>query len=154
VAHIGRRPGNFAFLDAFTCFVHGQQQDEVAGAPGDAVKAAAPVHVARNEWVKYTVEVVEAGTYSVGGVMAVVAGANGALDFGNGIATATFPLPVALASRNGAGMYHSWKLVSNLAKVTLPAGTYLKGLTFETFRFNSVPFVFTKMFATQAMSHG
>jgi hypothetical protein len=103
-------------------------------------------HVQPTEWAKYTVEVVEAGTYSVGGFMAVPAGANAALDLGNGVATGTFPLPVSPCASAGCSVYHSWNPVANLAKVTFPsAGTYLMTFTVETFRFDSLCLTVTKL---------
>jgi hypothetical protein len=103
-------------------------------------------HVDATQWVKYTVNVEEPGAYSIGGFMGAPAGASAALDFGNGIGTGTFPLPVSPCPSAGCSMYHSWSAAGHIAEVNFPsAGTYLMTLTVETFRFNLQYLTFTKM---------
>ena len=99
------------------------------------------------EWTKYTVVVAEAGTYSVGGTMAVPQG-NPAfnLSFGNNISTGNLPLAITPTTNSGSGEnYHSWDTRSALGSVTFPAaGKYLMTLT-QVGRFNADSFTFTKM---------
>ena len=98
------------------------------------------------EWTKYTVVVTQAGTYAVGGFMAVPQGGGVNLSFGASITTGDLALAVTNPSACGGGeYYHCWAQRENLAMVTFPAaGTYLMTLT-QTGRFNADNFTFTKM---------
>jgi hypothetical protein len=98
------------------------------------------------EWLKYTVAVTEAGTYSVGGFMAVPMGGGVNLSFGGGITTGDVALPISPTTNCGCGEnYHSWAERDDLATVTFPvAGTYLMTMT-QVGRFNADRFTFTKM---------
>jgi hypothetical protein len=98
------------------------------------------------EWLKYTVAVTEAGTYSVGGFMAVPAGGGVNLSFGGGITTGDVALPLSPTTNcRCSENYHSWAQRDNLATVTFPAaGTYLMTMT-QVGRFNADRFTFTKM---------
>jgi hypothetical protein len=106
-----------------------------------------PCYVATGEWLKFTVQVSEAGTYSIGGFMASPGGVSISLDFGGGITTGTFTLPQSPITMCGCPeTYHSWETAQNLATVTFPAaGTYLMTMTVVTQQFNPDTFVFTKM---------
>jgi hypothetical protein len=97
------------------------------------------------EWTKYTVQVAEAGTYSVGGFMAVPMGGAVNLSFGAGITTGDIALPISPTTNCGCGEnYHSWAERDALGTVTFPAaGTYLMTLT-QVGRFNADTFIFTK----------
>lgn len=99
------------------------------------------------EWLTFTVEVLAAGTYSVGGLMGVPAGTQLSLDFGNGITTGPFTPPASpIAMCQCPETYHSWNIVSNLATVTIPAaGTYLMTFTIVQGTINPLYFTFTKM---------
>jgi len=99
------------------------------------------------QWEQYTVQVMEAGTYSVGGLMAIDGGTTITLDFGNGITTGVIPLPVSpVANCKCPETYHSWNIVSNVGTVTFPAaGTYLMRFTLVADQFNPLYFTFTKM---------
>ena len=98
------------------------------------------------EWTKYTVSVEQAGTYAVGGTMAVPQNGAVNLSFGNGISTGDLQLAITSTAHSGSGEnYHSWETRMNLATVTFPsAGTYLMTLT-QVGRFNADNFTFTKM---------
>ncbi|HSZ82132.1 MAG TPA: hypothetical protein VLA14_07620, partial [Polyangia bacterium] len=98
------------------------------------------------EWTKYTVVVAEAGTYAVGGFMAVPQGGGVNLSFGAAITTGNLTLAVTNPSNCGGGeYYHCWAQRDGLATVTFPmAGTYLMTLT-QVGRFNADNFTFTKM---------
>ena len=98
------------------------------------------------EWTKYTVTVAEAGTYSVGGTMAVPQGGGVNLSFGANITTGNISLAITPTTNSGSGEnYHSWDTRSALGSVTFPArGTYLMTLT-QVGRFNADSFTFTKM---------
>jgi hypothetical protein len=97
-------------------------------------------------WTKYTVVVTQAGTYAVGGFMAVPQGGAANLSFGATITTGNLTLAVTNPSMCGGGeYYHCWAQRENLATVTFPqAGTYLMTLT-QVGRFNASSFSFTKM---------
>jgi hypothetical protein len=98
------------------------------------------------EWTKYTVVVAEAGTYSVGGFMAVPSGGGVNLSFGGNITTGNLMLAITPTTNCGSGEnYHCWDQRDNLATVTFPAaGTYLMTMT-QVGRFNADNFTFTKM---------
>jgi hypothetical protein len=99
------------------------------------------------EWTKYTVVVAEAGTYSVGGSMAVPPSGGGVnLSFGGNITTGNLSLAVTPNTNSGSGEnFHSWDDRKNLGTVTFPAaGTYVMTLT-QVARFNADAFTFTKM---------
>jgi hypothetical protein len=102
-------------------------------------------YMAGGQWMKYTVEVAEAGTYSID----MFTGAPGntiSLDFGDGITTGDFQLPASPTGNcNCTESYHSWAMNEDLATVTFPeAGTYL--MTFTTNgSMNLDTFTFTKM---------
>ena len=98
------------------------------------------------EWTKYTVVVAEAGTYSIGGFMAVPQGGAMNLSFTATISTGDLTLAVTSPTNCGGGeFYHCWAQRDGLATVTFPmAGTYLMTLT-QVGRFNADNFTFTKM---------
>jgi hypothetical protein len=101
------------------------------------------------EWTKYTVLVEQAGTYAVGGFMAVPTGGGVNLSFsgpGN-VTTGNLMLADSNPVKNcgGGEYYHCWGQRQNLATVTFAqAGVYLMTLT-QTGRFNADNFTFTKM---------
>jgi hypothetical protein len=101
---------------------------------------------AAGEWTKYTVVVTEAGTYALGGFMAVPQGGGMNLSFGATITTGNLTLAVTNPTTCGGGEYfHCWAQRDGLATVTFPmAGTYLMTLT-QVGRFNADNFTFTKM---------
>jgi hypothetical protein len=103
-------------------------------------------YMGAGEWIKYTVQVMEAGTYSIGVFIGAPNGASGSWDFGGGIMTGSVALPESSTANCGCGeSYHSWAQRDNLAMVTFPsAGTYL--MTFTTgSSLNIDKFTFTKM---------
>jgi hypothetical protein len=117
----------------------------IAGQPMPATDTYLCYSVA-GEWTKYTVVVAQAGTYAVGGVMAVPQGGGMNLSFGNNITTGDVALAITSTEHSGSGEnYHSWESRSGLASVTFPsAGTYLMTFT-QVGRFNADSFSFTKM---------
>jgi hypothetical protein len=110
------------------------------------------------EWLKFTVEVLSAGTYVVGGMMGVPGGTMLSIDFGNGITTGTFTptaspcmwqCPAAACGGVQKGCpetYHSFENLDNLATVMIPAaGTYVMTFTIVAGTINPVYFTFRKM---------
>jgi hypothetical protein len=98
------------------------------------------------EWLKFTVEVVAAGTYSIGGLMGVPGGTTIMLDFGNGISSMFTPPASPCKWAGCPETYHSWNNVANLGTVTFPApGTYLMTFTIVQGTLNPLFFTFTKM---------
>jgi hypothetical protein len=104
-------------------------------------------YTSTGEWLKYTVQVTEAGTYSIGGAMAVPDGTTIELDFGNGITTGTIMLPTSPTNMcKCPETYHSWETVTGLGTVMFPAaGTYLMTMTIKSQQYNPEYFSFTKM---------
>jgi hypothetical protein len=105
------------------------------------------------EWLKFTVKVTEAGTYSVGGRMAAPrpdqnANPQVSLDFGCGVTTGVFTVPpsvcTATATRCTEG-YHVWQMDPDMAQVTFAApGTYVMTWTLVASFMNPDYFTFTK----------
>jgi hypothetical protein len=104
-------------------------------------------HTNNGEWAKYTVQVLQAGKYAVGGFMAVPPTTTISLNFGGGVTTGTFPVPASPCTWAGCpSTFHSWSLPSNLATVTFPvAGTYLMTFTIQNNALNPNFLTFTKM---------
>jgi hypothetical protein len=106
------------------------------------------------EWFKYTVQVLEAGTYTISGLDGAPRPPQNdaptvSLDFGNGVTTGTFTIPSSVCGTPDPGCtegYHVWQTNNNLATVTFPApGTYVMTFTLITSFFNPGFWVFTKM---------
>jgi hypothetical protein len=105
------------------------------------------------EWLKLTVQVTQAGTYTISGLMAAPVPPQNetpqvSLDFGCGVTTGVFTVPSSVctptATRCTEG-YHVWAMDQNLAEVTFPApGTYLMTWTLVKSFMNPDYFVFTK----------
>lgn len=123
----------------------GKPDNTIAGVPvTDDVYLC---YMTTNEWLKYTVEVTEAGTYSVGVFAASPGGVTISLDFGAGITSGTFAVPESSTANCACTeSYHAWAESDDLATVTFPApGVYLMTFTVESVQFNIDKFTFTKM---------
>jgi hypothetical protein len=135
----------------------GEPDDDPTGKP--IVPADVyPCYTATGEWIKYTVQVLESGTYSVGGLMGAPRPPQNdtptvSLDFGtvNGtdITTGVFTVPSSICGMPDPGCtegYHVWQTDNNMAMVTFPApGTYVMTFNLVTSYLNPDYFVFTKM---------
>jgi len=97
-----------------------------------------------SEWLKYTVQVAETGTYIIGAK--VSAGSKGAtltFSFSPDITTGEIEIPTTAGFRPGVEVYHVWEKLDNLKEITLPAGTYvmtvkigkIAGMNLESFFF-------------------
>jgi hypothetical protein len=96
------------------------------------------------QWSQYTVNVLAAGTYSIGGLMGTPGGVTVSFDFGNGVTSGTVTVPASPTPQTEA--YHEWYIVSNMGQVTFPAaGTYLMRFNLLTQQFNPLYFTFSKM---------
>jgi len=94
------------------------------------------------EWLKYTLDVKEAGTYVIGAKVA--AGSKGAtlrFAFTSGADSGEVEIPTTAGFQPGVEVYHVWEKLDHLAEVTLPAGPCvmtvtigkIAGLNLETF---------------------
>jgi hypothetical protein len=94
------------------------------------------------EWLKYTLDVKEAGTYIIGGK--VSAGSTGAtlrFTFTSGADSGEVEIPTTTGFQPGVEVYHVWETLDHLGEVTLPAGRCVMtvtvgktaGMNFETF---------------------
>jgi hypothetical protein len=94
------------------------------------------------EWLKYTLDVKEAGTYVIGAKVA--AGSTGAtlrFTFTSGADTGEVQIPTTAGFQPGVEVYHVWETLDHLGEVTLPAGQCVMtvaigkvaGLNLETF---------------------
>jgi hypothetical protein len=106
------------------------------------------------EWFKYTVQVLEAGTYSISGLMAAPRPPQNqaptvSLDFGGGVTTGTFTVPSSLCGNPDPGCtegYHVWQMDNDLATVMIPAaGTYVMTFTLVSSFLNPGYVTFTKV---------
>jgi hypothetical protein len=116
-----------------------------------------PCYTATGEWIKLTVTVTAAGTYSVGGLMGAPRPDQNAtptvmLDFGtvNGtdITTGVFTVPPSECDPNTGCTegYHVWQTDNAMGMVTFPsAGTYVMTFNLVSSFLNADYFVFTKM---------
>jgi hypothetical protein len=99
------------------------------------------------EWLRYTVEVTEPGTFAIGGFAGAPAGVTVTFDFGGEITSGTVSIPGSpTAGCNCPETYHSWQMVQNIGTVTIPAaGVYVLTFSLLTLQFNPDYFTFTKM---------
>jgi hypothetical protein len=100
------------------------------------------------QWENYTVQVLAAGTYSIGGLMGTPAGTQIIFDFGTvgGTQVTTGLINVPPSPTPQTEAYHEWFNVSNMGTVTFPAaGTYLMRFTLMTMQLNPLFFTFSKM---------
>jgi hypothetical protein len=84
------------------------------------------------QWMAYTVQVKEAGTYVFGGKFAA-AGKDGAISvsFTPEITTGPIPVPTTEGYQPGVEVYHVWETLENLKEITLPAGVYVMKVKIE-----------------------
>lgn len=100
------------------------------------------------EWQKYTVEVLEAGTYSIGAFIGTPPGGKVTFDLGNGVTSGEIALPpsVPSAACKCIEAYHAWTPSANIGTIAIPAaGTYLMTMTLNAGTYNPLYFTFTKM---------
>jgi hypothetical protein len=97
------------------------------------------------QWERYTVQVMEAGTYSIGGLMATPPGTQIRFDFeGTAVTSGIINVPPSPTPQTEA--YHEWLNSADIGQVTFPqAGTYLMRFTLVAQQFNPLFFTFTKM---------
>jgi len=105
-------------------------------------------YCAPGEWLKFTVEVTESGTYVVGTTVGAAANLSISIAFSSTpvatTGTVMIPASVDLAQPTHE-VYHVWKTVSPLGTVTLAAGIYVMTFTIVTSNANFDTFTFTKM---------
>lgn len=96
------------------------------------------------QWSQYTVHVLGAGTYDIGGLLGTPAGVTISFDFGNGVTSGIVTVPPSPTPQTEA--YHEWYAVSHMGQVTFTAaGTYLMRFSLLTQQFNPLYFTFSKM---------
>jgi beta-glucosidase len=104
-------------------------------------------YCAQGEWLKYTVEVTQSGTYAVatnmGGPAVSISIAFSATP---AVSTGTVMVPESVdQAQPGHEMYHVWQNVDDIGMVTLDAGVYVMTFTIVTSQANFDSFTFTKM---------
>jgi len=104
-------------------------------------------YCAPGEWLKYTVEVAETGTYAVsvneGGPNVSISLSFSATP---AVTTGTVMIPESVdQAQPGHEMYHVWQNVDDFGMVTLEAGIYVMQFTIVTSQANFDSFTFTKM---------
>ncbi len=104
-------------------------------------------YCAPGEWLKYTVEVAETGTYAVsvneGGPNVSISLAFSAVP---AVTTGAVMIPDSVdQAQPGHEMYHVWQNVNDFGMVTLEAGIYVMQFTIVTSQANFDSFTFTKM---------
>ncbi len=103
-------------------------------------------YCAMGEWLKYTVEVTESGTYAItGSVGAPACAVSFSFSVTPPVTTGTVMVPASVdQAQPGHEMYHVWA-TDNLGMVTLQAGVYVMTFTIVTSQGNFDSFIFTKM---------
>jgi hypothetical protein len=82
------------------------------------------------EWINYTVDVTQAGTYAIGAhLSAAMTGAQVTFSFSPSVTTGPLTVPTTAGFVTGVEAYHVWERLTDMATVTLPAGTTV--LTFK-----------------------
>jgi hypothetical protein len=143
--------------NAGLCHMNGNEPDRDPAGNLIMPQDVYPCYTATGEWIKITVTVTEAATFSVAGLMGAPRPDQNAtptvmLDFGtvNGtdITTGVFTVPPSecVANTGCTEGYHVWQTDNNLGIVTFPApGTYLMTFNLVSSFLNADYFVFTKM---------
>ena len=85
------------------------------------------------EWLAYTVQIKETGTYILGGKFA--AGGKGSklsVAFTPELAIGPVEIPTTAGYQPGVEVYHVWEKLDRLGEITLPAGIYVMKVKIET----------------------
>jgi hypothetical protein len=104
------------------------------------------------EWLKFTVDVIAAGTYTINGMTAAPRidqdpNPQVRLDFGCGVTSGVFTIPPSICNAGAPCTegYHVWLNNNNMGEVTFPApGKYLMTFTLVKSFFNPMYFDFVK----------
>lgn len=83
------------------------------------------------EWVRYTVDVREAGTYLVGGRFASAGAASRITVASSSGASASFVVPTTAGFQPAVEVYHVWGTHQGLAELALPAGVQVLTMTLD-----------------------
>jgi hypothetical protein len=121
----------------------GSPQDKTA--PGCGVEPADQVYlgyIGAGNWYKYTVNVLEAGTYVISGHEGVAG--NTQMQFGFTDALKTAPLTLPSTDVCNFEAYHVWAVHPNLGEITLTPGKYVLTITVVAAAMNLDWFAFTK----------
>jgi len=114
-------------------------------APGCGVEPADQVYlgyIGAGNWYKYTVNVVEAGTYVISGHEGVAG--NTQMQFGFTDALKTTPLTLPSTDVCNFEAYHVWAVHPNLGEIALTPGKYVLTITVVAAAVNLDWFAFTK----------
>ena len=125
-----------------------QQQGSPADktAPGCGAEPAGQIYlgyIGAGNWYKYTVNVVEAGTYVISGHEGVAGNTQMQFTFTDAVKTANITLPSTNVCNNYEA-YHVWALHDNLGEITLQPGKYVLTITVVAAAMNLDWFAFTK----------
>jgi hypothetical protein len=136
-------------LDCVGLSVENSQKPDVTVDGGPAMYGEIYIsYCAQGEWLNYTVEVLESGTYAVGLNVGAPANLSVQFDFSSAPVASTGKLAIPASidlAQPGHEMYHVWANVSTAGTVTLQAGTYVMKFTIVTSQANFDSFTFTKM---------
>jgi len=125
-----------------------QQQGSPADktAPGCGEEPAGQIYlgyIGAGNWYKYTVNVVEAGTYVISGHEGVAGNTQMQFTFTEAQKTAALTLPSTNVCNNYEA-YHVWATHPNLGEITLTPGKYVLTITVVAAAMNLDWFAFTK----------
>lgn len=125
-----------------------QQQGSPADktAPGCGVEPAGQIYlgyIGAGNWYKYTVNVLQAGTYVISGHEGVAANTQMQFTFTDAVKTANLTLPSTNVC-NGYEAYHVWALHDNLGEIALTPGKYVLTINVVAAAMNLDWFAFTK----------
>jgi hypothetical protein len=122
----------------------GSPQDKTA--PGCGVEPAGQIYlgyIGAGNWYKYTVDVLEAGTYVISGHEGVAGNTQMQFGFTDAVKTAPLTLPSTNVCNNYEA-YHVWAVHDNLGEITLTPGRYVLTITVVAAAMNLDWFAFTK----------
>ena len=124
-----------------------QQQGSPAdkSLPGCGVEPAGQIYLGYingGDWYKYTVNVVQAGTYVISGHEGVAGNTQMQFTLTDAVKTGNLTLPSTNLCNFEA--YHVWATQDNLGEITIPAGKYVLTINVVAAAMNLDWFAFTK----------
>jgi hypothetical protein len=97
------------------------------------------------QWMAYTVQVKETGTYVFGGKFASAGKSIVSVTFAPGLTTGAVEIPSTAGRQPAVEVYHVWETLDHLKEISLPAGVYLMKVKIEANAgLNMDYFTFTK----------
>ena len=135
----------FTRADALKLQCTGQEGPEDKALPGCGAEPAGQIYlgyIGAGNWYKYTVNVVEAGTYVISGHEGVAGNTQMQFTFTDAVKTGNLTLPST--DMCGHEAYHVWAVHDNLGEIALTPGKYVLTINVVAAAMNLDWFAFTK----------